>query len=120
MMKLRTNSPRWFNDDNSDKEAKCTSFPGTRDYDPWFGTADATQAEDAQEMEEAKAICHGSADGRQCPLLAQCLEFALINNERFGVWGGTTPEERRQIRKVRREGKACREAGDQDRNSQAA
>lgn len=70
-------------------------------------------------MEEAKAICHGTYDGRECPLLAQCLEFALINNERFGVWGGTTPEERRTIRKERREGKACQEAGDH-RNSRAA
>lgn len=113
MMKLRTQSPRWFNDENSDKEAKCTSFPGTREYDPWYGSADGIQTEDTDEMEQAKAICHGTYDGRECPLLQQCLEFALINNERFGVWGGTLPEERRQIRKDRREGKACQEAGDQ-------
>lgn len=111
MMKLRTSSPRWFNEDNSDKEAKCVAFPGTRVYDPWFGTADATKDEDAQEMEEAKAICFGRYDGRECPLLQQCLEFALINNEKYGVWGGTTPEERKAIRKERREGKVCQEAG---------
>jgi WhiB family redox-sensing transcriptional regulator len=63
-------------------------------------------------MNEAKAICWGKYDGRPCPLLSQCLEFALVNNERFGVWGGTTPEERRGIRKERREEKAWREAGD--------
>lgn len=119
-MKLRTQSPRWFNDDNSDKEAKCVSFPGTRYYDPWFGSADVLQAEDADEMEEAKKICHGTIDGRPCPLLAQCLEFAVVNNERFGVWGGTTPEERRAIRKNRRtrEGNEWQQDGDQ--NSQAA
>lgn len=112
-MKLRTNSPRWFNEENSDKEAKCTAFPGTRDHDPWFGSADGIQNENIEEMEEAKAVCHGTYDGRPCPLLKQCLEFAIINNERFGVWGGTLPDERKQIRKFRREGKACQEAGDQ-------
>lgn len=111
MMKLRTNSPRWFNEENPEKQAKCVSFPGTSSYDPWFGSADATQTEDRDEMEEAKAVCNGTYDGKECPLRAACLEFAVVNNERFGVWGGTTPDERREIRKVRREGKTWQQDG---------
>jgi WhiB family redox-sensing transcriptional regulator len=37
-----------------------------------------------------------------CPVRVQCLEFALEHNERDGIWGGTTPRERRAIRRHRR------------------
>ena len=29
----------------------------------------------------------------------ECLEFALATNQEAGVWGGTTEEERRKLRK---------------------
>lgn len=47
----------------------------------------------------AKAVCAG------CPVVADCLAFALADKHalNFGVWGGTTPEERLVIlRRVRR------------------
>lgn len=44
---------------------------------------------------EAKAICAG------CPVIEQCLEWALETNERYGVWGGTTAYERRALRRER-------------------
>lgn len=31
--------------------------------------------------EEAKAVCQG------CSVRAECLEYALANSEKFGVWG---------------------------------
>jgi WhiB family redox-sensing transcriptional regulator len=40
---------------------------------------------------EAKAVCFG------CPVRETCLEFAIENGERFGVWGGLTPQERRWL-----------------------
>ena len=40
----------------------------------------------------AKAICY------ECPLMGQCLEFALRNND-SGIWGGTTENERANIRR---------------------
>lgn len=40
---------------------------------------------------QAKAVCAG------CPVVAECLAFALSRNERLGVWGGTTPEERKSM-----------------------
>jgi WhiB family redox-sensing transcriptional regulator len=41
----------------------------------------------------AKAVCTA------CPARAGCLEWALEANEVEGVWGGTTPAERAEIRR---------------------
>lgn len=110
-MKLRTMSPQWFNED-SHKTAKCTMFPANSNYDPWFGESDDPEAVD--ETEDAKSICLGTYDGRPCPLLEACLEFAVINNERWGVWGGMSPEERVKLRKERRTWQQLKKAGAPD------
>jgi predicted Fe-S protein YdhL (DUF1289 family) len=34
-----------------------------------------------------------------CPIIMECLEWALKHDER-GVWGGTTDKERRQIKRL--------------------
>jgi WhiB family redox-sensing transcriptional regulator len=46
---------------------------------------------------EAKRVCAG------CPVRLQCLEYALGNDERFGIWGGLSERERRRLRLARRE-----------------
>jgi WhiB family transcriptional regulator, redox-sensing transcriptional regulator len=46
------------------------------------------------EIEEAKRVC------AVCPVQSQCLEFALRTRQEFGIWGGTTEEERRLLVKV--------------------
>ena len=38
----------------------------------------------------------------RCPVAAQCLDWALRAGEPAGVWGGTTPGERRRLRRARR------------------
>jgi WhiB family redox-sensing transcriptional regulator len=45
-------------------------------------------------MDGAKAVC------RACPAQAQCLNWAVQADERAGVWGGTSPGERAQIRRA--------------------
>lgn len=35
---------------------------------------------------------------RDCPLIAACLEFSLLNNE-IGIWGGTTENDRKALRR---------------------
>ena len=40
---------------------------------------------------EAKRICSG------CEVRAECLEYALANDERFGIWGGLSERERRRL-----------------------
>lgn len=42
---------------------------------------------------DAKKIC------ASCEVRAQCLEYALKNDERFGIWGGLSERERRKLRK---------------------
>ncbi len=49
-----------------------------------------------EEAEDAKSIC------RQCPVQELCLEWALTNREKEGVWGGATERERRRIIRRRR------------------
>ena len=43
----------------------------------------------------AKAICN------RCPVTAKCLEYALANDERFGIWGGMSERERREMKRAR-------------------
>jgi len=40
----------------------------------------------------------------ECPVSAECLEYALVNRIEHGVWGGTSERERARIRRHRREG----------------
>jgi WhiB family redox-sensing transcriptional regulator len=42
---------------------------------------------------DAKKICSA------CEVRADCLEYALENDERFGIWGGLSERERRKLRK---------------------
>jgi WhiB family redox-sensing transcriptional regulator len=34
-----------------------------------------------------------------CQVRAECLEYALANGERYGIWGGTTETQRRRLRR---------------------
>jgi WhiB family redox-sensing transcriptional regulator len=31
----------------------------------------------------------------------ECLEYALVNGEKFGIWGGLSERERRRLRRAR-------------------
>ena len=42
---------------------------------------------------EAKEVC------LSCEVRAQCLEYALANDERFGIWGGLSERARRRLKK---------------------
>jgi WhiB family redox-sensing transcriptional regulator len=44
----------------------------------------------------AKSVCE------QCPFAAACLDYALEAREEYGIWAGTTPEERKELLKNRR------------------
>lgn len=45
---------------------------------------------------------HGAvADCHRCPAEAACLGYALAADERFGVWGGLLPDERKALRRAR-------------------
>jgi WhiB family redox-sensing transcriptional regulator len=42
---------------------------------------------------DAKRICSS------CEVRSQCLDYALQNDERFGIWGGLSERERRKLKK---------------------
>ena len=44
---------------------------------------------------EAKEVC------RACVVRQECLEYALANGEKFGIWGGMSERERRRVRRQR-------------------
>ncbi len=45
------------------------------------------------QIDAAKRVC------QMCDAVEPCLEFALATNQESGVWGGTSEEERRKLRK---------------------
>lgn len=46
-----------------------------------------------EQSADAKRVCTG------CPVRSECLEYALADEDLFGVWGGTSQLERRRIRR---------------------
>lgn len=42
---------------------------------------------------EAKAIC------ASCEVRRECLEYAIANDERYGIWGGLSDRERRRYKR---------------------
>jgi WhiB family transcriptional regulator, redox-sensing transcriptional regulator len=43
---------------------------------------------------EAKRVC------RSCEVRAECLEYALETEQRFGIWGGMSERERRRLKRA--------------------
>lgn len=59
------------------------------------GSADFFYDTMPMSVEWAKDRCRG------CPVIDRCLEYALDNNEPYGVWGGLTADERRALLRQR-------------------
>ena len=72
-------TPSWYSDAECQKHDQDLFFP-----------------ERGSSTVKAKAICNS------CPVINECLEFAVERKERFGIWGGKSERERRAIRKERR------------------
>lgn len=43
----------------------------------------------------ARSLCN------HCPIIAECLNYALTTNQTEGMWGGLSPVERRQLLRKR-------------------
>lgn len=67
------------------------------DVDPeiFFPLAEAGPG--AREIAAARTVC------ARCPVVMQCLDWALRAGEPAGIWGGTTPDERRRLRRYARD-----------------
>jgi WhiB family redox-sensing transcriptional regulator len=62
-----------------------------RELDPEIFFPISTTGAALGQVHEAQAIC------ARCPVAAHCLDWALRTGQDHGVWGGTTPEERRTL-----------------------
>jgi WhiB family redox-sensing transcriptional regulator len=74
------------------------------DYQPWQDRSfcaetdpEAFFPEKGEPSRPAKRIC------RACEVTAECLAWALDNSQRFGIWGGLSPEERLRLARQQRE-----------------
>ncbi len=65
-----------------------------RDTDPDLFFPIGTTGHALTQIERAKEVCG------ECPVSIECLEFALETNQDSGIWGGTSEEERRTIRRA--------------------
>ncbi|QVQ50697.1 WhiB family transcriptional regulator [Spiractinospora alimapuensis] len=63
-----------------------------RQYDPELFFPVSSTGIGGADTALAKAIC------RTCVVRQECLSWAVRAGESHGVWGGTTPEERRYLR----------------------
>jgi WhiB family transcriptional regulator, redox-sensing transcriptional regulator len=68
-------------------EAVCASV----DPEVWFPPKSGSST-------PAKRICRGVGGQPGCPVINECLEYALTHDERFGVWGGMSERDRNKIR----------------------
>jgi WhiB family transcriptional regulator, redox-sensing transcriptional regulator len=64
------------------------------DPDLFFPIAKSGLSE--QQIARAKMIC------ARCPVRQECLEFAMSHDQTYGIWGGTTVEDRQRDRRRRR------------------
>ena len=69
---------------------------GWQDYANCLGVdPDLFFPERGASTREAKEVCRG------CVVREDCLEYALVNGEKFGIWGGMSERERRRLRRQR-------------------
>jgi WhiB family redox-sensing transcriptional regulator len=64
-----------------------------REQDPELFFPIGTTGPAAVQVDEAKAVC------RRCPSLEPCLNWALETGQDAGVWGGTSEDERRALKR---------------------
>jgi WhiB family redox-sensing transcriptional regulator len=65
--------------------AACSGYPNT----VFFPHPDTSE----EPVEKAMAICG------ICPVAESCLEYALETNQQAGVWGGTSENQRKSLRR---------------------
>ena len=68
-------------------DALCKSS----DTNVFFPVGMSTKA--VKKIKKAIQVCN------DCPVINDCLDYALRSNQDIGIWGGTTEEDRKYLRK---------------------
>jgi WhiB family redox-sensing transcriptional regulator len=87
--------------DQAEKSGKWDDEALCRQVDPELFFPD----QDKQTAPAASAIC------RRCPIMTECLARALDGDERFGVWGGSSEAQRRDLKRLGITGDEVRHRG---------
>jgi WhiB family redox-sensing transcriptional regulator len=73
---------------------------GPTDPAPWMSRAlcketdpEAFYPEKGSSNRPAKSVCG------KCEVRDECLEYALANDERWGIWGGLSEKQRRKLKR---------------------
>jgi WhiB family redox-sensing transcriptional regulator len=83
-------------------DAACASYG-----DPeWWYAAEATYPR-IEDITAAKLVCW-----KQCSERSACLSWAVEHDEAFGIWGGYTAQERKQLIKESNGARLCGEVSD--------
>ncbi len=86
----------WSNVEGLLREVRRGDAPSWQDQANCLGVdPDLFFPERGASTREAKEVCRG------CVVRVECLEYALANSEKFGIWGGLSERERRRIRRAR-------------------
>jgi WhiB family redox-sensing transcriptional regulator len=87
----------WHVEEDAPEQPDATSW---QDLSTWQDRALCSQTdpeaffpEKGGSTREAKRVCLG------CDVRVECLEYALANDERFGIWGGLSERERRRVKR---------------------
>lgn len=75
------------------EEREWRDFAACRDTDPDLFFPVGTTGAALEQIKASKRIC------KTCEVRAECLQYALATNQESGVWGGTSEDERRALRK---------------------
>jgi len=74
-----------------DEEWRYRAACGDTDPETFFPIGEGQKA--LTHVAAAKAVC------ARCPVVDECLDFALTTGQEFGVWGGLSEQERRALRR---------------------
>lgn len=94
MAGLNWQRPEWFDD------AACRDVPTSVFFPPEDAPGDPRS--ELHDSHIARLIC------AVCPVREQCLDYALENKERYGLFGGASETQRRKVAHAR--GRAARRA----------
>jgi WhiB family redox-sensing transcriptional regulator len=77
----------------STENDRWREYASCRDTDPDLFFPVGTTGPAIEQIANAKSVCDS------CEAKDPCLDYALTTNQDSGIWGGTSEEERRQIRR---------------------
>ena len=81
------------NEDFTDVLRTVGETPCVTNPDAFFAEDSETNGIEGEQRRIAKKLCE------TCPVINECLNYAMTVNEPFGIWGGLTFYQRRVLRR---------------------